>query len=115
MAAEAAQRGDSVWPGTSSEDTTAPTWVGRGVPVRRSDDDPTVIDCDRCTMRGIGCGDCVVTVLLGGPPYGVELDEVEERALGVLADAGLVPPLRMVKSGGDASPPDSAGAPGHTE
>ena len=32
-------------------------------------------------MRGIGCGDCVVTVLLGGPPFGVELDEVEERAL----------------------------------
>lgn len=57
----------------------------------------TVIDCERCCMRGIGCGDCVVTVLLGGPPYGVELDGDERRALEVLADAGLVPPLRMVE------------------
>lgn len=57
----------------------------------------TVIDCDRCSMRGIGCGDCVVTVLLGGPPFGVELDEAERRAIDVLAEAGLVPPLRMVE------------------
>jgi hypothetical protein len=55
------------------------------------------IDCDRCTMRGIGCGDCVVTVLLGGPPYGVALDETERHAIDVLADAGLIPPLRMVE------------------
>jgi hypothetical protein len=55
------------------------------------------IDCDRCTMRGIGCADCVVTVLLGGPPYGVELDDVERHAIAVLSDAGLVPPLRMVE------------------
>jgi hypothetical protein len=57
-----------------------------------------VIDCDRCTMRGIGCGDCVVTVLLGGPPYGVELDDDERHAIDVLAAAGLVPPLRMVEA-----------------
>ncbi len=61
-------------------------------------DDTLVIDCDRCTMRGIGCGDCVVTVLLGGPPFGVELDDAERRAIDVLADAGLVPPLRMVEA-----------------
>lgn len=54
------------------------------------------IDCDRCTLRGIGCGDCVVTVLLGGPPFGVPLDDDERRAIDVLSDAGLVPPLRMV-------------------
>ncbi len=59
--------------------------------------DAVVIDCDRCTMRGIGCGDCVVTVLLGGPPYGVELDDTERNAIDVLAQAGLVPPLRMVE------------------
>ncbi|MEP6665712.1 MAG: hypothetical protein ABJA81_04625 [Nocardioidaceae bacterium] len=63
-----------------------------------SSDDTLVIDCDRCTMRGIGCGDCVVTVLLGGPPFGVELDDAERRAIDVLADAGLVPPLRMVEA-----------------
>ena len=71
-----------------------------------------MIDCDRCSVRGIGCGDCVVTVLLGGPPYGVELDPVEERALGVLADAGLVPPLRMevprcLRDPGDCDDPGS--------
>lgn len=60
--------------------------------------DPTVIDCDHCSMRGVGCGDCVVTVLLGGPPFGVELDDAEKRAIDVLAQAGLVPPLRMVHS-----------------
>jgi hypothetical protein len=58
-------------------------------------DDPLVIDCDRCSMRGVGCDDCVVTVLLGGPP---NLDETEQHAIDVLSDAGLVPPLRMVES-----------------
>jgi hypothetical protein len=61
-------------------------------------DEPLVIDCDRCSVRGIGCGDCVVTVLLGGPPYGVTLNDDERHALDVLAAAGLVPPLRMVES-----------------
>lgn len=27
-----------------------------------------LIDCDTCTVRGVGCADCVVTVLLGAPP-----------------------------------------------
>lgn len=27
-----------------------------------------LIDCDTCTVRGAGCDDCVVTVLLGVPP-----------------------------------------------
>ena len=101
-----------------------------------------LIDCDTCTVRGQGCGDCVVTVLLGAPPgsHGtpvvvplgrrptraaqqalpglaageqlgeqlgsalvsgpsrqgrrVDFDDVERRALLVLAGAGLVPPLR---------------------
>jgi hypothetical protein len=58
--------------------------------------DPIVIDCDSCSMRGLGCGDCMVTVLLGGPPYGVALDDAERRAIDALAGAGLIPPLRMV-------------------
>jgi hypothetical protein len=60
--------------------------------------DALVIDCDVCSMRGLGCGDCMVTVLLGGPPYGVALDDTERRAIDALADAGLIPPLRMVQS-----------------
>ena len=27
-----------------------------------------LIDCETCTVRGEGCADCVVTVLLGAPP-----------------------------------------------
>ena len=56
------------------------------------------IDCDRCTVRGEACHDCVVTVLLGMPQVRVEWDDTEQHALGVLAASGLVPPLRMVRA-----------------
>jgi hypothetical protein len=59
------------------------------------------IDCDHCAVKGPACGGCVVTVLLGCTPDGVEWDETERAALGVLADSGLVPPLRLVPSMGD--------------
>ena len=59
------------------------------------------IDCDRCGMRGAGCQDCVITVLqsrnataFSGADPGY-LTEAEVKALGVLAAAGLVPPLRL--------------------
>jgi hypothetical protein len=52
-----------------------------------------VIDCDGCAVRGHGCSDCVVSVLLGPP----ECLLAEERtALEVLAEAGLAPRLRLV-------------------
>lgn len=54
------------------------------------------IDCDGCEMRGLRCGDCVVSVMLGAPPEGVELDDTERAALGALAAGGLVPPLQLV-------------------
>ncbi|MTD17363.1 hypothetical protein GIS00_25865 [Nakamurella sp. YIM 132087] len=54
------------------------------------------IDCDRCEVRGRACSGCVITVLLGAPPEGVEWDENERAAIGVLAESGLVPPLRLV-------------------
>jgi hypothetical protein len=74
-----------------------------------------VIDCERCEVRGIACGDCVIGVLLGVPgvppavpeeahavrPPGasaVQLDAPEQRALAVLADQGLVPRLRLVST-----------------
>jgi hypothetical protein len=68
-------------------------------------DSGCVIDCDTCTVRGDACADCVVSVMLGGPPDVVPEDE--QRALGVLAGAGLVPPLQMTPP----SPPGEA-APG---
>lgn len=60
-----------------------------------------LIDCDACAVRGPACGDCVVTVLLGvspaGTPDGVlDLDGAEREAIAVLAESGLVPPLRLV-------------------
>jgi hypothetical protein len=56
------------------------------------------IDCGRCETRGNGCQDCVISVL---EPTNVTsyLGEAEVRALGVLADAGLVPPLRLREAG----------------
>jgi hypothetical protein len=55
-----------------------------------------IVDCDRCAVRGSACQDCVITVLLGAPPGGVELDGTEQRALDTLAEAGMVPPLQLV-------------------
>jgi len=55
--------------------------------------DPVVIDCDDCAVRGPGCRDCVVSVLLGTPET---LLADERAALEVLADAGLAPRLRLV-------------------
>lgn len=50
------------------------------------------IDCDTCTIRGFGCSGCVVTLLLGAPPEGVDFDETEQAALEVLAQSGLIRP-----------------------
>jgi predicted ATPase len=64
-----------------------------------------IIDCGSCAVAGPACSDCVVSVLLGMPEQGV-LDATSEAiavadehtaALAVLADSGLVPPLRLVK------------------
>lgn len=54
-----------------------------------------LIDCDACQARGPACSDCVVSVLLGVPDDGAELDETEQVAIDALAHAGLVPPLRL--------------------
>ena len=58
-----------------------------------------LIDCDGCAMRDLACDDCVVTVLLAGPPGLPDVDAAERRALDVLADSGLVPRLRLVPLG----------------
>jgi hypothetical protein len=55
-----------------------------------------LIDCDTCIAPASACHDCVVTVLLDRPPVPVELDASEEAAIDRLAEAGLVPPLRLV-------------------
>jgi hypothetical protein len=55
-----------------------------------------IVDCDRCAVRGRACQDCVITVLLGSPPGGVELDGTERSALDTLAEVGMVPRLQLV-------------------
>jgi hypothetical protein len=65
-----------------------------------------LIDCDRCEVRGLACSDCVVSVLLGTPQQGAELDRAEQEAIDVLAEAGLVPPLRLVVSPGPVNQSD---------
>jgi hypothetical protein len=63
--------------------------------------DGMMIDCGCCVRRGADCQDCVVTALgpsnMTGSPEQAHgyLDEAEVRALSVLADAGMVPPLRL--------------------
>jgi hypothetical protein len=58
-----------------------------------------VIDCDDCAVRGPGCRDCVVSVILGVPET---LSQDECAALEVLADVGLAPRLRLVPIRGAA-------------
>ena len=58
-------------------------------------EDPMLIDCNSCAVRGTACSDCVVSVLLGSPPD-LRVDSDEARALDALAASGLVPPLRLV-------------------
>jgi len=58
-----------------------------------ADNGTVVIDCDDCAVRGPGCQDCVVSVLLGVPET---LLGDERRALEALAEAGMAPRLRLV-------------------
>jgi len=53
-----------------------------------------LIDCSSCIMRDIACSDCVVTALLGPMPDSLES---HKDVLNVLATAGLVAPLRLVR------------------
>jgi hypothetical protein len=70
-----------------------------------------IVDCDRCEVRGDACQECVITVLLGATPGGIELDATDQRALDTLAEAGMVPRLQLVaRYGGHAQAPTAAGA-----
>lgn len=62
-----------------------------------ANDGTVIIDCDSCAVRPRACADCVVSVLLGAPDQ-VEWDAAERRAVDILADAGMVPRLRLVST-----------------
>lgn len=60
------------------------------------------ISCGECAMRESDvCGDCVVTFICDREPDdAVVIDVAEERAVRLLANAGLVPRLRHAREGG---------------
>lgn len=56
-----------------------------------------LIDCNDCAMQSThACHDCVVAHVLHDTLGPIELDASRVAALDVLADAGLVPTLRLV-------------------
>ncbi|MET9311062.1 MULTISPECIES: hypothetical protein [unclassified Kribbella] len=69
-----------------------------------------LIDCDACVMKGPGCQDCVVTVVLGFSEErsgSLRIDDDEKAALDALAESGLVPPLRLVHAVNSVDPNDA--------
>ncbi len=59
-------------------------------------DEATVISCDDCIMQATSaCEECVVTFICGRrPEEAVVIDVAEARAVRLLGEVGLVPPLR---------------------
>jgi len=54
-----------------------------------------VISCSDCTAQHTtACGDCVVTHVLGREAGGVVFDLATERAVRLLAQAGMIPSSR---------------------
>jgi hypothetical protein len=60
------------------------------------------IDCDECRMQHTSaCEDCVVTFVVNREPGdAVVIDSEEERAVRLLANAGLLPRLRHERRAG---------------
>jgi len=60
------------------------------------------IDCDQCALQATeACEDCVVTFLCGlDSTQPVVVDLSEARAMRMLGQAGLAPPLRHVRHTG---------------
>jgi hypothetical protein len=60
------------------------------------------IDCDECRMQHTSaCEDCVVTFVVNREPGdALVIDAEEERAVRLLANAGLLPRLRHERRAG---------------
>ena len=60
------------------------------------------IDCDECALQCTdACEDCIITFLCGTEASSpVVVDLAEARAMRLLDNAGLAPPLRHVRSTG---------------
>ena len=66
-----------------------------------------ILDCQSCVMRDVACDDCVVTALLG--PMSINLEQ-DRPMLDSLAQAGLVPPLRLIRGQGQTSDTETSAA-----
>ena len=56
-----------------------------------------LIDCGQCAgQRTEACSECVVMHLLKDLPGPIEVEGDQAEALGILAECGLVPMLRLV-------------------
>ena len=57
---------------------------------------PLIISCDTCVMKKTSaCDDCLMSFLCGDPhETAVVFDLAEQRAVRLLANAGMVPTLR---------------------
>jgi hypothetical protein len=79
--------------------------VGAARPLGREEvnamDEQITIECDGCRGRELNaCGDCVVSFILGREPGDALIIDAEEaRAVRLLGDVGLVPPLRFDQTG----------------
>lgn len=60
------------------------------------------ISCGDCVMQSTpACDDCVVTFICGREPdEAVIIDVAEARAVRMLGEVGLLPPLRQVRRRG---------------
>jgi hypothetical protein len=60
------------------------------------------IDCEECALQGTdACEDCVITFLCGAEAATpVVVDLAEARAMRLLDEGGLAPPLRHVRTTG---------------
>ena len=63
-------------------------------------------------MRDIACDDCVVSMLLGPEPTSLEN---HRDALNVLADAGIVAPLRLIKGKSEGKSEGNGSAEGNSK
>ncbi|MDR2973495.1 MAG: hypothetical protein LBV00_02100 [Propionibacteriaceae bacterium] len=57
------------------------------------------IDCGTCQADVTACGDCLMS-FIASPGYGepVRFSAEEKDALDVMADVGLLPPLRLASA-----------------
>ena len=59
-------------------------------------------ECDQCELQDRPCPDCVVMAFVNRTGRRCPLGDAERRALRVLAEAGLVSPLRIAPGDGEA-------------